>query len=265
MLLLIFLMEEFVLEQIYFPDTKRGQVISILFTAAGMLPIITILMGFKFGWDAIQKQQQIEQLKRMVKESELQFLNSQINPHFLFNNLNNLYAHAIEQSPKTPDIILNLSATLRYMLYDCKAKWVPLSKEIEHLENFINISTLQIEGRGKVQVDYPTLTHNYSIAPLILVVFVENAFKHSTASQAEDISININLHITPTGLLEFTCENSFQEESNTTAISGGIGLENVQKRLELLYPNAHQLECKKEQGLYKVQLNIQLLESGALM
>lgn len=252
------LMEELVLEKIYFPDTRGSKFSSIFYTSIGILPVVTILVGFKFGWDLIEKQQQVEHLEFAVKESELQFLNSQINPHFLFNNLNNLYAHAIEESPKTPDIILNLSATLRYMLYDCKASWVPLRKEVEHLENFIDISKLQIEDRSKITFEYAGILNSYQIAPLILIVFVENAFKHSTASQVDNINIDISLQINDTNYLEFYCVNSFQEQSNTNNLSKGIGLENVRKRLQLLYPNTHQLEITQEEASYNVYLSFPL-------
>lgn len=257
-ILIAVLMEELVLEKIYFPDTRGSKFSNVFSTSIGILPVVTILVGFKFGWDLIEKQQQLEDLEAMAKESELQFLNSQINPHFLFNNLNNLYAHAIEESPKTPEIILDLSATLRYMLYDCKANWVSLKKEIDHLENFIRISKLQIEDRGMVHFSYPNLSSQYQIAPLILIVFVENAFKHSAASQLDNIKIHIDVQITAQGYLDFTCINSFNEQSNTENLSNGIGLENVQKRLQLLYPNAHCLEIKQEEQQHKVFLSLQL-------
>jgi hypothetical protein len=252
------LMEELILEKIYFPDTRGSKFSNIFHTSIGILPVVTILVGFKFGWDLIEKQQQLEDLEAVVKESELQFLNSQINPHFLFNNLNNLYAHAIEESPKTPEIILDLSATLRYMLYDCKATWVSLIKELEHLENFISISKLQIENRGLVNFNYPTISSQYQMAPLILIVFVENAFKHSAASLLENIRIDIDVQITEKGYLEFSCINSFNEQSNIDNLSNGIGLENVQKRLQLLYPNAHTLEVQQTEQEYKVFLSLQL-------
>ncbi|MBL4650918.1 MAG: histidine kinase [Aureispira sp.] len=252
------LMEELILEKIYFPDTRGNKFSSIFYTSIGILPVVTILVGFKFGWDLIEKQQQLEDLEAVVKESELQFLNSQINPHFLFNNLNNLYAHAIEASPKTPDIILDLSATLRYMLYDCKATSVPLKKELEHLENFISISKLQIEDRSLVNFTYPSISSQYQIAPLILIVFVENAFKHSAASQFENININIEVQITEKGYLNFSCINSFNEQSNIDNLSNGIGLENVQKRLQLLFPNAHALDIQQNKQQYTVFLSLQL-------
>lgn len=261
LILCAFLTEELILEQIYFPDTRGSKFSSLFYTLIGILPAIITLIGFKLGWDLIGKQQQLEELEGAIKESELQYLKSQINPHFLFNNMNNLYAHAIENSPKTPDIILELSAVLRYMLYDCKAQWVPLNKEIKQLQNFINISELQIEERGQVNFNAPAVSNNYQIAPLILMVFVENAFKHSTASQSEDISIAVNITMTEQGLLNFSCHNSFAQQSNTDSLSSGIGLANVKKRLELLYPNAYKLNIQNHNNQYKVDLSVQLIES----
>jgi hypothetical protein len=122
--------EELVVEKIYFPDTKGQWFSNVFYTLLDVLPVITILSGFKFAWDALGKQREVDSLKEVVRASELQFLKSQINPHFLFNNLNNLYAYAIEKSPKTPEIILDLSGVLRYMLYECKENFVSLQKEI---------------------------------------------------------------------------------------------------------------------------------------
>ena len=126
--------EELLLERIYYPDTRGKHFPGIFYSLLDVMPVIAILAGFKFAWDASLKQKEVEELRTSVKESELQFLKSQINPHFLFNNLNNMYSHAIEQSPKTPSIILELSSVLRYMLYDCKEDFVALNKEIEHLK-----------------------------------------------------------------------------------------------------------------------------------
>ncbi len=255
---LVIFVEEAVIEQIYFPDTRGRRFLGVFFSLWGVLPVITVLCGFKFAWDALGKQTEVEDLKNTLKESELQFLKSQINPHFLFNNMNNLYAYAIENSPKTPEIILDLSAVLRYMLYDCKARYVPLSKEIEQLENFINLSKLQIEERGEVKLTARNILSGYQIAPLILLVFVENAFKHSASSQTENIIIDIDLRMSGTGTLYFTCKNTFSALSNTDNLSKGIGLENVKKRLQLLYPGAHQLKISSSENQYEVYLSIDL-------
>lgn len=251
-------MEEFVLEQIYFSDTRGSRFAGIFYTLLGILPVFTILVGFKFAWDALGKQREVEQLQMAVKESELQFLKSQINPHFLFNNLNNLYAHAIEQSPRTPEIILGLSSVLRYMLYDCRAAYVPLKKEVEQLGNFIKISELQIEDRGEVSFTADAQLGHYQIAPLLLNVFVENAFKHSTSSQTDNIFIDISVRVGKMGRLFFSCINSFDQQTNTDSLSSGIGLKNVRKRLELIYPNAHELIINTQDNQYEVSLTLDL-------
>lgn len=254
----IIMMEEVVLEKIYFPDTRGQRFPGVFFSLLEVMPIITILSGFKFAWDASKKQREVDELSAMVKESELQYLKSQINPHFLFNNLNNLYSYAIDNSPKTPSIILELSSVLRYMLYDCKEDFVQLPKEIEHLRNFTQLSELQIENRGTVTFNAENITTSHRIAPLILNVFVENAFKHSTASQSEDITINVYINVSENGILEFECTNSFRRLSNTEDLSKGIGLQNVRKRLQLIYPNAHTLSVSEKDTLYSVKLKIEL-------
>ena len=259
---LVIIAEELILEPIYFPDTRARSFPGLIMTLIPIIPVITILVGFKFGWDALAKQNEVENLKLAAKESELGFLKSQINPHFLFNNLNNLYAYAIENSPKTPEIILELSSVLRYMLYDCQDKYVPLSKELQHLENFVKLSSMQIEDRGTVDYTIAEINGSYQIAPLILVVFIENAFKHSTASQSSDIDIKIKVHLEAGGTLNFSCRNSYRAQSNTTSLSNGIGLENVRKRLDLLYPNQHQLDIIQNDTNYQVNLQLQLHQNG---
>lgn len=255
----VLLIEELVIEKIFFPDTRGSNFSNVLYTLIDIIPPIIILSGFKFAWDAVARQKQLDELKIMVKESELQFLKTQINPHFLFNNLNNLYVLAVEESKKTPEVILALSSLLRYMLYECKAAYVSLIKEIEQLENFIRLGEMQIEGRGTVTVTNSiTKKDNYNIAPLILVVFIENAFKHSASSTTEAITIAIDLSITTEGTLKFLCKNTFQKESNTSSLSQGIGLQNVKKRLDLIYPDQYQLDISNTEMEFRVQLELQL-------
>ncbi|WP_411029699.1 sensor histidine kinase [Spongiimicrobium sp. 3-5] len=262
MVAVIIAVEELVLEQIYYPDTRGSNFPGVIYSLLDVMPVIAILAGFKFAWDASIKQRELEKLRSSIQESELQFLKSQINPHFLFNNLNNLYSYAMVQSPKTPSIILELSSVLRYMLYDCKEKYVPLQKEIEHLKNFTKLNELQIEERGKVNFKTENVKSGYKIAPLILTVFVENAFKHSTASQSDNIFIEVNVKVEENGLLDFECRNSFRPVTNTDSLSKGIGLQNVKKRLRLLYHNAHELNIKNEQNVYSVHLTMQLKLEG---
>jgi len=253
----VILVEELFLEKIFFPASRGTSFPGVIHTLLEVLPIILILVGFKFAWDAQYKQTQLEQLNTIVAESRLQFLKSQINPHFLFNNLNNLYSYALENSAKTPTIILELSSLLRYMLYDCKTHVVPLEKELKYLQDFIRLQELQLEGRGSIQFKVEGNTKGAYIAPLILVVFIENSFKHSTASQVKNIEIEVNLEVS-NGLLCMHCSNTFSQESNTEELARGIGLENVQARLRLLYPDAHRLHISQKNNKYLVDLEIKL-------
>ncbi|WP_027418097.1 sensor histidine kinase [Crocinitomix catalasitica] len=255
---IVIVIEEGVIEQIYFPDTRGASFPGVFRSLTDSLPTITILAGFKFAWDALNKQKEVDELKSAVKESELQFLKSQINPHFLFNNLNNLYAYALESSPKTPQIILELSNVLRYMLYECKEEFVPLGKEIDQLESFVNLSQLQFEDRGTISFDAQHINSGYQIAPLILSVFIENAFKHSASSQTDDIEIGIAIDLDEKGSLKFHCRNTFTEDTNTNDLAHGIGLENVKKRLTLLYPNSHTLSIDSRENIFDVHLKINL-------
>ncbi|SHM83835.1 Histidine kinase [Cyclobacterium lianum] len=255
---MVILIEEMVLERWFFPDSRGTNFPGVIFSLGQVLPILAILSGFKFAWDALLKQRQLDELTAMVKESELAFLKSQINPHFLFNNLNNLYAYAVEGSRKTPEIILELSGVLRYMLYECKEASVPLAKEIDHLRNFTQLYTLQIEDRGEVFFHADIDGNDFRIAPLILNVFVENAFKHSQSGQADKIQIAIHLGLKENGWLHFTCGNNYIPENNNSGRDKGIGLENVCKRLDLLYPGSHELHIDQTDDKYQVSLSIQL-------
>ncbi|MFT4536541.1 MAG: two-component system LytT family sensor kinase [Saprospiraceae bacterium] len=255
--LCIILVEELVLEKIFFPD-NRGQKMNIIFTVLQVFPKIMMLVGFKLGWDSLTIRNEMEKLKNLATQNELQFLQSQINPHFLFNNLNNLYSYALEKSDKTPEIILQLSGLLRYMLYECKEEYVSLRKDVDQLSNFIALNELQIEDRGTVTFTTSDNLDRYKIAPLLLIVFVENAFKHSVSSLSDEIKINVDVQVDDDGKLHFLCENCFSESTNIDNIANGIGLVNVEKRLDLIYKDRYNLKAISEHGVYRVLLNIEL-------
>jgi len=250
------LIDEQVLEQIFFP-LKRGKSFMVFYALLQALPSILILVGFKFAWDASLKQNELEKVKKLMVENELQFLKSQINPHFLFNNLNNIYAYAIENSPKTPQIILELSTVLRYMIYDCREEFVLIGKELEHLRHFVNLNKLQMEERGSITLNIQDETQQKYIAPLILIVFVENAFKHSLSSQVDDIQIFISVRIEGNTLF-FECKNTFFAQGNTQNLHQGVGLKNVIAQLNLLYSDAYQLNINEQDNWYEVSLQITL-------
>ncbi|WP_232424996.1 sensor histidine kinase [Algoriphagus resistens] len=255
---MVVLMDEYVLEKIYFPDTRGTYFPGLSFTIVETLPIIIIMVAFKIAWDFNRKQREVEELKSLMKESEIQFLKSQINPHFLFNNLNSIYAYAIDYSPKTPSIILDLSTVLRYMLYDCREDQVALTKEVDHLKKYTALFELQLNKRGRINFREEIPNDRFFIPPLILIVFVENAFKHSTGSQAGNIEIDIAIHVTEDGTLTFNCCNNYSPHYQSTDTARGIGLQNVIKRLDLLFQKTYHLVIKNDGNLYTVNLMIPL-------
>lgn len=262
LLAVIVLVDEYFLERLYFPETRGTYFPGVAFTIIETLPLILIFVLFKLAWDFNRKQRELDRLKSLVQESEIKFLKSQVNPHFLFNNLNNLYAKALKQSPKTPEIILELSSVLRFMLYDSKEAYIPLSREIEHLKNYTSLYVLQIENRGDVRFDTDLTSSQFLIPPLLLVVFVENAFKHSTGSQSADIRIEIALSVSQEGQLTFICKNNYSSEYQADQTASGIGLENVKMRLKLLCSDKHQLKIAKDEEIFEVSLQMQLKPLG---
>jgi LytS/YehU family sensor histidine kinase len=191
-------------------------------------------------------------------QSELNFLKSQINPHFLFNTLNSLYALTIKKSDKAPDIVIKLSEMMRYMLYECNEKYVPLEKELTYLKNYIELEKLR--QPTSIHIDFRVIgnTDNLVVSPLIFISFLENAFKHGISSRIDYGFVKIQFLIQKE-ILEFTIENSKTEKIQLQMKNfGGIGLVNAKKRLEMIYPDQYSLDIIDLKDVYTVNLNINL-------
>lgn len=255
----ILFLEELVLEPIFYPDTRGQHFYGFFRTFFEISPFIIIPVWFYLMIEIIKKQKKMEELEKNIYQSELQILIDQINPHFLFNNLNNIYSHAVEQSDKTPELIIQLSSLLRYILYDCKSELVPINKEIEHIESYIGLYQLQIEGRGQINFRSNIKPEQSSllIAPLILNVFIENAFKHSLGL-SKDINIDIEVRISSNKYLVFKCSNTYEIKNNSDELGHGIGLNNVISRLKLLYPDSFKLDLNQDKYTYQVELSLDL-------
>ena len=192
-------------------------------------------------------------------KSELQLLQSQLSPHFLFNTLNNLYGLSISEHEKVPNLLLKLSGLLRYSVYEAKEMFVPLKDELDYLKNYIDFEKIRLGERLDFKSDWADLEDSsIKIAPMLLVVFVENAFKHSKNSQDKKIFIEIRLDIQQDTLL-FTVINSHSKPKTNLLFKekhSGFGLENVRKRLDLLYHNVHDLEIEESDKVYIVKLRL---------
>ncbi|MFQ3215452.1 MAG: two-component system LytT family sensor kinase [Marivirga sp.] len=205
-----------------------------------------------------KKEKEAALLKGENLNSELKFLRSQINPHFLFNTLNNLYSLAVTKSEKTPSVIMQLSNMLRYNLYEANDKEkVAIEKEIAYIKDYIALFQLREEGIiEQVSFDY-MVKQTAEIAPMILIPFVENAFKHSKIEAGSDATIAIKLLVEADKII-FSVINSLPKVSLQKDETGGIGIENVRKRIALIYPDKSQLAISEDQSSFTVQLTIAL-------
>lgn len=193
-----------------------------------------------------------------LKEAELKLLRAQIHPHFLFNTLNNLYGLALEKSDLAPDLVLRISDLLDYMLYKCSQPLVELKNELIHLQNYIRIEQIRYGSKLKLEFKIQGDPDALEIAPMLLLPFVENAFKHGTSKQANNPFVKISAKIQDEKLffrIENSKTNDSEKEENYTQ---GIGLKNVRKRLDLLYPEKYKLEISNRETTFIVDFEIVL-------
>lgn len=222
----------------------------VLTTTAGVTSVIVL---FKH-W--MRKQQEWMQAEKEKIMSELQLLKAQVHPHFLFNTLNNIYSFSLENSPKTPGMILKLSSLLGYMLYDCKAEEVLLEKEIEVMKNYIDLEKERYGNKIDISLNIEGDIKDRFMAPLLLLPFLENAFKHGTSEQLEKSWLSIDISVK-----QFTlrCKIANSKNEIVPVSKSGIGIQNVKQRLRFLYPNKHELKLSDEGVFFVVSLVIELV------
>lgn len=219
-------------------------------TTAAAIPMV--IKFFKF-WDV--KQQDWLKAQQEKVTAELQLLKAQVHPHFLFNTLNNIYSFSLENSPKTPGLILKLSSLLSYMLYDCKTADVRLEKELEIMKNYIGLERERYGNQIDISWNVAGEVQDIFIAPLMLLPFIENAFKHGISEQIEKCWLSIDLSV-KANRLKVKIANSKNE--SVPARDNGIGIANVRKRLACIYPGNHELKISDEGHFFIVSLMIKL-------
>ena len=184
--------------------------------------------------------------------AELSLLRAQINPHFFFNTLNNLYALTIKNSKQAPEVILKLSDMMRYTIYEGEKEKVALSDEIEYLKNYIELHKIRYKKTVEISFNHIVDTR-LTITPLLYIILLENAFKHGIDSLSENAFVKIDL-FEDDSFIYFKIENNFDEIEKSE--SGGIGLKNLKRRLALLYKNNHELKVETTKNIYKTTLKI---------
>lgn len=219
--------------------------------------LVAFTTAFKFIQQWHERNNYAVQLEKKNLESELEMLKSQINPHFIFNTLNTIY-FLMEQKEdeKAKEALLKFSDTLSHQLYDYNKDWIDLDKEVDYLQNYIELQRLRHdEELLDLTCDLPENVNGYQIAPMLLIPFVENAFKHS--SNSKGYKVDIRLHV-ENGVLDFSTQNTINPSKHYHEGTGGIGLQNVQRRLDLTYPDRYELDLKEEGGVYNAHLKINL-------
>lgn len=248
----------------FFVDNYSGQMAHLYTTrfvvqvVLGTFFIVLFVAMIRFAVDWFAFESKKKEVENEKLAAELNFLKAQINPHFLFNTLNNLYFLAYSQSPNTTEVIEKLSKMMRYMIYESNHAQVPLSKEIEYMQNYISLEQLRLNNEIPISFEVKGNPDQVMIVPLILITFLENAFKHGVSTNDSGAWVKIQIQATTDGNCVYTVENSKLPASAEPAEKSGIGLQNVRRRLDLIYPGRYRLEVENHPDRYAVQLNLRL-------
>jgi sensor histidine kinase YesM len=224
-------------------------------TAATTLFIVIFVGMLRFAKDWFEFEARKKEIENEKLTAELHFLKEQINPHFLFNTLNNLYYLAFTQSPNTTEVIAKLSQMMRYMIYDSNYPQVPLSKEIEYMQNYISLERLRLNNSIPIDFDIQGDTDQLRIAPLIFITFLENAFKHGVNNNSPDAWVRVSIRVQGKECI-YAVENSRVHNVSATEEKAGVGLQNVMRRLELSYAGKYELVVTDLPERYGVKLNL---------
>lgn len=210
-----------------------------------------------------QNNSQLVQLEKDNIQTELSLLKQQIDPHFLFNTLNNLYALCRKKSALAPDVVLQLAELMRYVVYRGKESYVLCSEEAKYIEDYISLQSIRLHNHLALEVQVNIEEPQAKIPPLLLIILVENAFKHGIEPATQECFLKINLQISSDFIL-FTCENSVEYDDNSEdkvadlKMHFGVGLENLQRRLNLLYLDKHQLTLQPKSNSFMAKLKLSL-------
>lgn len=220
--------------------------------------LITVFVGmlrFAVGWFELESKRR--QMENDKLANELKFLKAQINPHFLFNTLNNLYYLAYSHSANTTEVIAKLSQMMRYMIYDSNYPKVPLNKEIEYMQNYISLERLRLNNEVPIEFNIEGSIENTSVTPLIFITFLENAFKHGVSANTTGSWVKIYFQAKSNEIV-YRVENSKLKNGHEDKEKSGFGLQNLRRRLDLAYPAKYELKTSDLPDRYFVELKLSL-------
>lgn len=228
----------------------------------GGLMLMGLNLGVKLYFKTQEDREQRERLEKQDLERQLEYLRYQVNPHFFMNTLNNIHALVDINPERAKTTIVELSKMMRYILYEGDKKYIPVQREALFLNNYIELMRLRYSSRVSISLDMPEMMPDVMLPPLLLIIFVENAFKHGVSYAAPSF-IDIKVEVTQ-DKLKFRCRNSRQEQKpDEKKKKGGVGLANARRRLDLLFPNRYNLEIKENDKEYDVHLEIPLSKNNS--
>jgi len=244
---------------LYFPEARAYPFFFLpkFFIEGASIYLVVGVYAMAYFVRAWYEQQRLAQeLRQQKTDAELQLLRSQVHPHFIFNTLNNIYSHALQKNDDVPELIHRLSSFLSYNLYDTQCEKIDLVKELEYIQSYIALEKLRYGDRLDVAVNVYDPLKGIQICPLLLLPIVENCFKHGVASSLDTCWIRLDV-MARQGLLTINVENSIGKWSEAMrAHRNGLGLENVRKRLAIIYPGRHELKVVEEEDSYMTTLKI---------
>ena len=247
---------------IYPPNWRSMQaflfVPKIIFEIVGTYLIVALNAMFYFLQAWYEQQRLTQTLQKDKIEAQLELLKSQVQPHFIFNTLNNIYSLSTQNSPKTSDLIYRLSSLLSYTLYDSRKTIIPLEQEIEYISNYIELEKIRYGERLDIAVNVLNNTKHVGISPFLLLPLVENCFKHGVSNEIDTCWIRLDI-LSNDGWLIIKVENSKPSNGRYNGTRNGIGLENVKRRLEILYPERHEFKCIDEDQTFLAVLKIKTM------
>jgi LytS/YehU family sensor histidine kinase len=250
------------ISRLYFSPQGTGTGVRALYleSLTNISVWVLLILAAKTLIERLHNQVYITRMERDKTRSELDFLRAQVNPHFLFNSLNTIYGYIERENRTARNILLKFSGMLRYQLYECQADSIPLEKEIEYIQNYVSLQQYRKEENLVVRLNFDEHLTDARIAPLLLLVFIENAFKYVSAPGEKENRIEISIQKTPDRRLLFSCVNS-KGPSPLVAVRDrqGIGIINVRRRLDLLYPGKHELLLHESSESFGVNLKLDLI------
>ncbi|XZF14517.1 sensor histidine kinase [Chitinophagaceae bacterium MMS25-I14] len=247
------------LNQHYFLVGKPQPGFSKLFTDSLLNIFIWVIcmVAVKLIADRFRFQQHVDEMAQQKEQAELDFLNAQLNPHFLFNSINSIYGHIDKSNTTARNMLLTFSDMLRYQLYDCNNNVISIEKEINYIRNYVALQKVRKDDSLVTELNIADNVHSFSIAPLLFIAFIENSFKYAGTGEETENKVVVTLK-KENDVLHFSCYNTKEPGFVNHIEHKGIGIANATRRLALIYPGRHELNIRDEEHFYEVHLKIQI-------